>query len=317
MQKLNITPQNKGPVGDGHQMTLPSSLGRGGVMMHSLQTGFQLSVSDFKLESETMIEYSAFPAVIGFGFCLSGNISSHPAGFKDSAPIRSGQSALFHFDSHKMWETVGTERVIRLNIMMEPNTFKALLEKDHGHAYPALHRLIRHPCRVFGTLTPVMRATLLQILDCPYQGLARDFFLESKALELVAHKLDQLSEVKTGLPWRPGLKKDDVEKTRYAGELMTRDLENPPSVPELVNRVGMCRSRLHRCFREVYGMTPFDYLRHKRLEAAERLLRQGELNVTQAAYTVGYSSLSHFTKAFKQHTGFLPGQCRKKRTMVV
>jgi AraC-like DNA-binding protein len=90
---------------------------------------------------------------------------------------------------------------------------------------------------------------------------------------------------------------------------MTRDLETPPGLPELARQVGMCQSRLCRCFKEVYGMTPFDYLRNKRIEKAEQLLRRGELNVTQVALSVGYASISHFTKAFKQQTGMLPSQC--------
>lgn len=312
MKKLQITPDNQTQCVNESEMTLPLDMGRGGVKKLIFNTGIRLSISNYKLHSDTLFEYSSFPAVFGFGFCLSGDIYSQPADFKDAGNICSGQSALFCFNSDKMSETVGTRQVVRFDIIFEPNRLQDLFGEYPEKIFPDLHRITHSPRRIFDTLTPAMRSTIIQILDCPYQGLTRKFFLESKVLELVAYKLDQLSGEKNRFEGRSGLKDEDVDKTKYASQLMTRDLENPPSFSELGRQVGMCRSKLHQCFREVYGMTPFDYLRYKRLETAERLLRQGELNVTQTAYAVGYSSLSHFAKAFQQHIGYLPGQYQKK-----
>jgi AraC-like DNA-binding protein len=70
----------------------------------------------------------------------------------------------------------------------------------------------------------------------------------------------------------------------------------------------MCRSKLFRCFRMVYGMTPFEYLRNRRLETAMDLLMDGRMNVAQAAYAVGFSCPSYFTKAFKKYFGHLPSK---------
>ena len=77
---------------------------------------------------------------------------------------------------------------------------------------------------------------------------------------------------------------------------------------EVARSVGMCRTKLYDYFRMVYGITPFDYLRNKRLETAVTLLNEGKVNVTQASYAVGYASLSHFSKTFKEHFGFSPGK---------
>lgn len=316
MQRLQITQQNRGHAGNGRKITLPSHIGVGGVENLALGGGLNLSISNYRLHETTRLEYVGFPAVLGFGFCLFGDIVSHPSGFKDAATIRSGQSALFHFNGASMWETMGAQRVIRINIMMAPLNFQNLLGKDSHRDFPELHQMLHQPQRIFDALTPAMRTILLQVLDCPYQGLSRDFFMEGKALELVACKLDQLGGEKPRLQGKAARKHQDVEKTRLAGQLITRDLENPPNFEELARQVGMCRSKLHQCFRDVFGLTPFDYLRHKRLETAERLLRQGELNVTETAYAVGYSSLSHFTKAFKQHVGYLPNTAKKKVSTV-
>jgi len=48
-------------------------------------------------------------------------------------------------------------------------------------------------------------------------------------------------------------------------------------------------------------------LRQLRLERAAELLRTGQCNVTEAAFEVGYNSLSHFTLAFRETFGCCPG----------
>ena len=53
-------------------------------------------------------------------------------------------------------------------------------------------------------------------------------------------------------------------------------------------------------------MTISRYLRNLRLERAAELLRSGRSNVTEAAMAVGYSSLSHFSKAFAEMFGVCP-----------
>ena len=53
------------------------------------------------------------------------------------------------------------------------------------------------------------------------------------------------------------------------------------------------------------GMTPVDYMKNYRLDAAARMLREGT-RVTEVVYNVGFSSSSYFAKCFKEKYGVLP-----------
>ncbi len=312
MQQMQITQDThvENMTGTGlKEMPLPMDIGKGSVHLLALSTGIRLSICDYQLHHPTQLIYNAFPRVFGFGFCLSGDIINKPSEFRDSGVIRPGQSAVFHFDGGDMQETVSTERVIRVDLILDPDQFQDIICNDTRLNFPSLQKVLTSPGRLFQPLIPAMQSALMQMLNCPYHGATRNFFMEGKALELVAYKLDQLGEKKNRNTATPPLDDELVDRTRYAGRLLTRDLENPPSISELAGNVGMCRSKLHFCFQQVYGTTPFEYLRLKRLETAQRLLHQG-MNVTQAAFAVGYSSLSHFTKAFKQYTGCLPSHYR-------
>jgi AraC-like DNA-binding protein len=94
-----------------------------------------------------------------------------------------------------------------------------------------------------------------------------------------------------------------VERVKHA---LARDLENPPSLSELGREVGCSPFYLSRIFSEHTGLKISRYLRNLRLERAAELLRSGRSNVTEAALAVGYSSLSHFSKAFAEMFGVCP-----------
>jgi AraC-like DNA-binding protein len=79
----------------------------------------------------------------------------------------------------------------------------------------------------------------------------------------------------------------------------------------LAQAAGMSRSAFASRFREVYGNTPFEFLQAVRLRAGARLLKSAELPVEVVASTVGYSSRSHFSRAFRAAYGVDPSGYRR------
>ena len=61
------------------------------------------------------------------------------------------------------------------------------------------------------------------------------------------------------------------------------------------------------------GSTPSEYIRAKRLEAAEKLLLKGELTVSEIAYHTGFNNPRYFSKYFAEAYGQTPSQYKKHR----
>ena len=80
------------------------------------------------------------------------------------------------------------------------------------------------------------------------------------------------------------------------------------NVDMLTQEVGISRAQLHRKMKEMTGISTSEFLRNIRLEQAARLLREQKLNVTQVAYTVGFSNLAHFSTIFRKHFGVAPSE---------
>jgi len=63
-----------------------------------------------------------------------------------------------------------------------------------------------------------------------------------------------------------------------------------------------------RLFRDVYGFSPYQYIKQKRMEAAKAILLKQRLPLAQLAMEVGYSDIYSFSKAYKQYFGYPPSQ---------
>ncbi len=80
------------------------------------------------------------------------------------------------------------------------------------------------------------------------------------------------------------------------------------NVDMLTQEVGISRSQLHRKMKEMTGISASEFIRNIRLEQAARLLKEQKINVTQVAYTVGFSNLAHFSTIFRKHFGVAPSE---------
>jgi len=69
----------------------------------------------------------------------------------------------------------------------------------------------------------------------------------------------------------------------------------------------MSRTRFADYFREVIGMTPFDYLTNWRLGVAQTMLRKGS-SLKLIAFAVGYANATALTRVFTQRVGIPPSE---------
>jgi AraC-like DNA-binding protein len=88
--------------------------------------------------------------------------------------------------------------------------------------------------------------------------------------------------------------------------------EHPWTVSELAKCAHMSRSPFAARFKELVNEPPLTYLKRWRMNLATGLLEDGSLGLKQIASSVGYQSEASFSKAYKEITGFSPGQWRKQ-----
>ncbi len=147
---------------------------------------------------------------------------------------------------------------------------------------------------------------LHQLLNNQYQDTWLGYFVEAKFMELLTQLfLIHQDESKTlkEIHW---LRKDEQEKIAAARTILLDNLESPLTIKSLSKKVGTNENYLKRGFKEMFGTTIYDYYQTERMKHARFLIDSEKLNVSEVAYRLGYSSVSHFSTAFKKYIGVNP-----------
>ena len=111
------------------------------------------------------------------------------------------------------------------------------------------------------------------------------------------------------LPWLSAL--DDPRISKVIDVILDRP-ENSYTVESLADIAAMSRATFVRHFEKCFNRTPMDYLRDVRLRRAAQLLQVSSIPLDGVAAKIGYSSRSHFSKAFSDQFGVSPAEFRKQ-----
>lgn len=282
----------------------------------SLQSGISLVIQNFSLYGDGEIRLTSMegtPPLIAFFNAFSG--VKHIYHTKPRVPLGGGISNI-EFPEYVppvSMDVKSNTPIQAFIVCMDDVLFEDLTGKSSNEMVENLYLLDRSA----GGSSKHARIQSIDIAKriCGYQALDSfindphdTLFLEAKALEMVALNVKQL-EYLVGKTPRKQPADHNVDRIFYACEILRKEMANPPPARELARRVGLNHNQLVQGFRDKFSLCPFEYLRTIRLEKARDLIASRECNVTEAAFKVGYSSLSHFSKTFREEFGMNPKAC--------
>lgn len=107
---------------------------------------------------------------------------------------------------------------------------------------------------------------------------------------------------------------DDALMDRIVQSINRHLQDSDFSVEQLCAEAAISRAHLHRKMKELTGLSTSEFIRNIRLEQATRLLREQKLNITQVAYSVGFSNVGYFSTAFRKHFGLSPREFQEQES---
>lgn len=284
-----------------------------------------LSISAVRPGIEATFKFEVDKAPIHFGFVISGSnrCTYHEGQFKNKTHLQQkGNNGIYYFpETSGIIETNGKNGTFILSILTTPSFLDQYFNGDvriQSHAFKNIFNENRESYFWRGTVCPAKTALVSQILDNNYSGAVSKLFLESRVLELIARQLDECLDI-TAADHRAcyRLRNKDVDCIKAARDILIKDFENPPSLRALAKMAGINEKKLKAGFKQVFGQSVFAYFRNHRLERAREMLVSGGVTVSEAAYQIGYQSLSYFSRAFRERYGLNPkdyGHLRPDRT---
>jgi len=145
------------------------------------------------------------------------------------------------------------------------------------------------------------------IRKCPFSGVTRYLFLESKMMELFVLQMQHAQTVRDAK--RKGCW-TSVDKDRLHAVkdyIETSFLENF-SLKELTYKFGLNEFKLKKGYKQLFQTTVFGHVHQLRMQKAKTLLQAKAMNVSEAAFFIGYDNVSSFCTEFKKRFGCTPGK---------
>ena len=103
-----------------------------------------------------------------------------------------------------------------------------------------------------------------------------------------------------------------TDTVRKIHDYLVDHLDERITIDELARMFHTNATTLKEAFKSEYGTSLAAHIKEHRMERAELLLRDTEMNISEIAKNVGFDSGSRFTSAFKEKFGMLPSEYRRK-----
>lgn len=153
------------------------------------------------------------------------------------------------------------------------------------------------------------RVILQSLFQHQYSGALENIFLNSQIQFLLVYSMDCLfGEGDRDKVYACKFLEDERGRKTIAmaRTVLLQHIGDPITIKDLARKVATNECYLKKGFKEMYGTTIFEFYQSQRMEHAKYLLYEKNLSVTDVSALLGYSSISHFSTAFKKHTGIKP-----------
>jgi AraC-like DNA-binding protein len=282
--------------------------GEGTMTCYGLFPGIDIIFNDFHMQA-CFSEFRPKVDMIGIDHCREGRIegkyrNSYLYMQRGDLQINAKEHHICGFElplSHYHGATVAIyveEAEAALTWVFDgfPVDLRVLREKFCTGRTPFILRDEEHVAHIFG-----------DIYSAP-EGVKTDY-LRLKVLELLLFLQNMDARAAAEKPTY--FPKKQVGTVKEIMKYITGNIDRRITQQELSRKFSIPLTSMKLCFKGVYGMSIYDFIRSYRMQAAALMLRESEDNIAVIAGRVGYDNASKFASAFKTETGRSPGEYRK------
>ncbi|RRQ50664.1 AraC family transcriptional regulator [Maribacter algicola] len=279
--------------------------GTGRVQSVELESGIGYSQFDLSVKEEVKLNLkNPSNRSLFFIYCLEGSFTLKLPTSKSTIEVDSLRTVILggkeedvdivlepgkkvHFSVIQVTDGHGSEASVEKTEKLKSQLFSQFL-KNKKYEY-------------VGTVNLKIKEHLLQIKSIAQTGVVRKLLIEgivhfTLALEILHYNSD--SSKKT--LHESSLTKRELLRVEDAIEEIRKKPEYPYSIDYFVRKYGLSAAKLQSGFKVFTGSTVASCIKNQRLDLAEKLIQETDLNVSEIVYTIGFSSRSYFSKIFNR-----------------
>lgn len=278
-------------------------------MMNEFQVGNQLTLIKIigKDKGKKNIFYDKLDAsYIQFHFCISGSITFNYNKGAYNLKLDEGKFlTLYNPEKHLTIDASVAKNSKVISVLIPIVEFHKLFSSSSSDIPFFENKSLNQKHYSENLISNSILIVLNQIIKNDMDNSTRSLLYRAKIYELFSLIFKKTKEI--DLDQCPFLNNDEnLKKIAKAKDVILKDIKNPPSLIELSKTIDLSLKNLKKGFKEIYGKPVYKYLFDFKMERAKQLLSNGNLNVNEVSYDLGYSSSSHFIAAFKKKYGITP-----------
>ena len=277
-----------------------------------IMLGVYLSAVDASLDEDRIFNYQRNNNLVEFGFFLEGefvnNLTENEIGLL-SLENKAGVGGVGYLP-----EVIGTARFKArtkyrfMHVHVAPEVLNAMLRGEMDGLHPDFRELAqsggKKPFAKRRRLAPSVQAVANQLFFAMSGNICLSMYLEGKVLELLGLCLADEGQPPAGKAVTLTPRERDV--FHAIREELEKRYESPPTLAELSQKYSMGCSKIQSGFRSLFGVPVYGFIKEYRLQKARTLFAEGNMGVSEVAWAIGYTNVSHFSAGYKQRFGVQP-----------
>lgn len=270
--------------------------------------GIKMSYSSARFHEPVVWDWKGDTEVITMHFNLQGKVSMLDSNLPRAFELRSNQHNIFYGREAEGKMKVDDLRMKSFLIQLSRKSFFAIASDGNDSIKRfadavALGKSVAFSNSNLSIDLPIQNC-INAVLHCKYADSLKRMYFLSKSIELLVLQAESFDKANSKKLY---VTKDyDKERLLFARDYLLQHIEQPPTLSELAVVAGINEYKLKKGFKEIFGQTVFGYLSEVRLDMARTDLIEKRKSVTDIAFDLGYSSLQHFSAAFKKKFGVPP-----------
>jgi AraC-like DNA-binding protein len=269
-------------------------------------SGIEICITDLFLKKSLGFKYQMKKMPLEINYVESGNIFNDVIGMGELNSSSDRMSIYFRDKMEGTMKLIKGRHIRYITIMANNNFVNNNMYEGYDIVFAdkalGKYNYLTEPSRPDSELKYIFK----QMLECDFSDTVKSLYLQSKSIEALSHVIEKKLISESILEKDIYIDKVTINSLDKARAIIEMNLSNPLSIPQLSEKVDLNQYKLKKCFKQYYGMTIFQYIKQERMRRAMELLKEGELNVSQVAYEIGYINISHFSRNFKKVYGKNP-----------
>lgn len=145
------------------------------------------------------------------------------------------------------------------------------------------------------------------VKDAPVKAFRKELYY-NMAECIVADHIPVITQLQHIKKLKPATRKDLYRRVQTGRAYIDSCFLNTITMESVARVCSLSEYHFFRIFKQVYGISPYQYVIKKRIEFAKEILKDGRHQITEVAYAAGFTDLFTFSKIFKKHVGIAPSK---------